>query len=153
MSRPTVVCLCGSTRFYQAFADSNLAETLAGRIVLSVGCHTHSDDALGIGQLSDIKRRLDELHLRKIDMCDEILVLNCGGYIGNSTWRELCYALGEGKRIRFLEPEAGKATMERIADAARSLARSGAHGDEPLNVETEVAEGIRRGAHLIRARK
>lgn len=72
--RPTIVCLCGSTRFSKAFQESNLRETLAGRIVLTIGCDVKSDDALGLGP--EVKAQLDELHLRKIDLADEILVLN-----------------------------------------------------------------------------
>ncbi len=101
--RPTIVCLCGSTRFSQQFADHNLYETLAGRIVLSVGCNTKSDDDLAKAGVEINKEALDTLHLWKIDMADEVLVLNVGGYIGESTRREVEYALRTGKRIRYLE--------------------------------------------------
>jgi len=47
---------------------------------------------------------LDELHLRKIELADEVLILNVGGYIGESTRRELQHAQQLGKRVRFLEP-------------------------------------------------
>lgn len=107
MKSPTVVCLCGSTRFWKAFQDSNLCETLDGKIVLSVACDTRSDQEL-FGQMTEfefdeIEAQLDELHLRKIDLADEILILNVGGYIGESTQRELDYARGQGKVVRFLE--------------------------------------------------
>lgn len=107
MSRPTIVCLCGSTRFGQAFHEANLKETLAGRIVLSIGVDTKSDaDLLLAGELTqDDKERLDELHLRKIDLADEILVLNVGGYIGQSTAREIAYAIDHNKPIRWLEDQ------------------------------------------------
>ena len=100
---PTIVTLCGSTRHgLDAFRRANLTETLAGRIVLSIGCDTKSDDALQL-QPGD-KERLDELHLRKIELADEVLILNVGGYIGESTRRELEHARRLGKPIRFLEP-------------------------------------------------
>lgn len=105
--RPEIVCLCGSTRFYEAFREANLRETLAGKIVLSIGCDTKSDGDLfkvSPEELADIKGRLDELHLRKIDMADRVLILNVGGYIGSSTANELAYARKHGKRIEFLEP-------------------------------------------------
>lgn len=105
--RPTVVCLCGSTRFGEAFQKANFDETIAGRIVLSIGCNLKSDDQLfedlTIEEKNLIKRNLDDLHKRKIDMADEILVLNVGGYIGESTKSEIHYAKTHGKRIRFLE--------------------------------------------------
>jgi hypothetical protein len=101
--RPTIVTLCGSTRLgLEAFQEANLRETLAGKIVLSIGCDTKSDDFLGLGP--DDKARLDELHLRKIDLSDEVLILNVDGYIGKSTRRELDYARKTGKLIRWLEP-------------------------------------------------
>jgi hypothetical protein len=99
--RPVIVCLCGSTRFCEAFHQANLSETLAGRIVLTVGCDFKSDEALGLS--TAVKERLDELHKRKIDLADEILVLNVGGYIGASTHSEIQYAVGHGKKVRFLE--------------------------------------------------
>ncbi|MGE0412000.1 MAG: hypothetical protein AB7I98_03990 [Verrucomicrobiales bacterium] len=103
-SFPTVVCLCGSTRFAEAFREANLRETLAGKIVLSVGCDTKSDaDLIALGELTPEKKaELDELHKRKIDLAEEILVLNVGGYIGDSTRSELAYAQAGGKRIRWL---------------------------------------------------
>lgn len=106
---PTIVCLCGSTRFSEAFREANLQETLAGKIVLSIGCDTRSDqDIFGHlpeEELERIKSRLDGLHLRKIELADEVLILNVGGYIGDSTRRELEYARKLGKIVRFLETE------------------------------------------------
>jgi hypothetical protein len=100
---PIIVCLCGSTRFGKTFKGANLRETLAGKIVLSIGCDFKSDDALGLTE--EDKKRLDELHKRKIDLADEVLILNVNGYIGDSTRSELEYAYKTGKRIRFLEKE------------------------------------------------
>jgi hypothetical protein len=100
--KPTIVCLCGSTRFMQAFQDANLRETLAGKIVLSIGCDTKNDQDLALGPVD--KTALDLLHLFKIDLADEILVLNVGGYMGESTQREIEYARMLGKRVRWLEP-------------------------------------------------
>lgn len=105
--KPIIVCLCGSTRFSEAFQQANLRETLHGRIVLSIGCDMRSDDEIfahkPADELAEIKAALDELHLRKIDLADEVLILNVGGYIGQSTARELAYAQAHGKRVRFLE--------------------------------------------------
>jgi hypothetical protein len=106
---PKVVCLCGSTRFGEAFQKANFDETVAGRIVLTVGCDTKADSELFADksevELREIKYKLDWLHLRKIDLADEILVLNIGGYVGESTRREILYADKRGKRIRWLEPD------------------------------------------------
>lgn len=98
--KPKVVCLCGSTQFKDAFIKANKEATLAGYIVLSVGFFVHTDDT-PISKKQ--KAALDELHLRKIDLADGIMVLNVGGYIGESTSREITYALEHGKVVTFLE--------------------------------------------------
>lgn len=107
--KPIVVCLCGSTRFKDAFTDAQLRETLSGRIVLTIGCSLRDDGEIFRGlsnsELHDVKSRLDELHKRKIDLADEVLILNVGGYIGDSTRSELLYAKELGKKIRWLEPD------------------------------------------------
>src|SRR6266705_1462992 len=91
---PTIVCLCGSARFSKAFQEANLKETLAGKIVLTIGCDMKSDGELfgSDEEKTSIKAMLDELHLRKIELADEVLILNVNGYIGESTKRELAYA-------------------------------------------------------------
>jgi len=101
---PQIVCLCGSTRFADAWITAHREESLAGRIVLSVGVMIHAGDA-PIREDGPEKRALDELHLRKIDLADEVLVLNVGGYIGESTRKELKYSRSVGKPVRFLEPD------------------------------------------------
>lgn len=104
--KPTIVCLCGSTRFKEAFDDANYHETMAGKIVLSVGFYMHaSGNRHGehVGATPEQKIKLDELHKRKIDLADEVLILNVGGYIGESTRSELEYAKECNKVIRFLE--------------------------------------------------
>ena len=103
--RPPIVVLCGSTRFWETFQKENLRLTLEGTIVLSVGGATTSDEEhLRHGVITEEdKIRLDELHKRKIDLADEVLVLNVGGYIGDSTKSEIEYALALGKPIVYLE--------------------------------------------------
>lgn len=108
IERPIIVCLCGSTRFWRTFQKAGLQETMAGKIVLSIGAASGTDDDhfgnLPREEYDRVKTMLDELHLRKIDLADEVLVLNLEGYIGESTRRELAYARASGKRIRFWEP-------------------------------------------------
>lgn len=104
-ARPRIVCLCGSGRFREAFEQAEAKETMAGCIVLTIGLNTK--DVARDPALSGMKPFLDELHLRKIDLADEVLVLNVGGYIGESTANEIRYAEQTGKPVRYLEtPEA-----------------------------------------------
>jgi hypothetical protein len=76
--------------------------------VLSVGFYPHASaehgHGEGVGHDSTEKVALDELHKRKIDLADEVLVLNVGGYIGSSTRSEIEYAEKLGRPVRYLEP-------------------------------------------------
>ena len=104
--KPKVVCLCGSTRFKDAFDEANYRETMMGRIVLSVGFFMHASGnkhGEDIGATPEQKIALDELHKRKIDLADEVLVLNINGYIGESTRSEIEYAEAHKKPVRYLE--------------------------------------------------
>lgn len=115
--RPLIVCLCGSTRFFAVFQEANLQETVSGKIVLSIGCDLRSDHQLWAdpSERENIKHRLDVLHCRKIDLADEVLILNVGGYIGNSTRREILYALSRGKPIRWWEPDSADSILAALS--------------------------------------
>lgn len=83
---------------------------MAGRVVLSVGFFAHRPEMVPVhgetvGITPEEKAMLDELHLRKIDLADGILVLNVGGYVGESTTNEIRYAMKHGKSVRWLEPD------------------------------------------------
>ena len=98
MDKPLVVCLCGSTRFEHEFIEANKNLTLAGFIVLTVGVFGHS---LSEPLSEETKIKLDELHKRKIDMCDIVYVINPNGYIGDSTNSEIVYASELDKTIYY----------------------------------------------------
>ena len=49
------------------------------------------------------KKLLDDIHKRKIDMSDEIYVINKGGYIGESTRSEIEYAKKKNKIVNYME--------------------------------------------------
>lgn len=101
--RPKIVCLCGSGRFRETFEQAEYDETLAGNIVLTIGCNMK--DIARCPELAHHKAMLDELHLRKIDLADEILVLDVDGYIGESTAREIAYVKSLNKPIRYWSEE------------------------------------------------
>jgi len=96
-----VITLCGSTRFKDAFLEAQKKLTLEGNIVISVGLFGHSGDEEVWA--SGMKEMLDDMHKRKIDMADEVFVINKGGYIGSSTQSEIEYAKAAGKAVRYLE--------------------------------------------------
>lgn len=103
-----VVTLCGSTRFKEQFMEAQKRLTLEGNIVISVGLFGHSGDQevwenMDEGTLTKTKEMLDDMHKSKIDMADEIFVINVNGYIGDSTCSEIEYAKAHGKKVRYLE--------------------------------------------------
>lgn len=103
MKAYNVITLCGSTKFKDEFIQVQKALTLQGHIVISVGMFGHSgDDEVW---KDGTKEMLDDMHKRKIDMANEIFVINKGGYIGSSTKSEIKYAIENKKGIRYLENE------------------------------------------------
>ena len=101
--RPEIVCLCGSTRFVDEMNAVNRDLTFAGAIVVAPGVFAHSRDA-DHEVTPEQKEALDALHLRKIDLADRVLVMNPGGYIGESTRREISYARATGTPVSFTDP-------------------------------------------------
>jgi hypothetical protein len=109
--KPTVICLCGSTRFADQHAVARWELEKQGAIVLMINyLPAWYADQQGwdgndhFGEKSGLKERLDELHMRKIDLADKVMVINVGGYIGESTRREIEYAESTGKPVEYLEP-------------------------------------------------
>ena len=96
-----IITLCGSTRFREEFTEAQKRLTLEGNIVISVGLFGHSGDSEAM--LAETKEMLDDMHKRKIDLADEIYVVNPGGYIGSSTRSEIDYAVQTGKVVNYLE--------------------------------------------------
>ena len=96
-----VITLCGSTRFKDEFLEVQKRLTLEGNIVISVGLFGHSGD--NEVWSAGTKEMLDDMHKHKIDMADEIYVINVGGYIGESTRSEIEYAKAAGKKVNYLE--------------------------------------------------
>lgn len=103
MDKPKIVVLSGSTRFREEFDKAAERFTLAGVIVLMPHVWVRSDPAYA--DISDEdKYNLDELHLHKIDMADELFVVNPEGYIGASTTKEIEYAIRTNTPVVYLVP-------------------------------------------------
>lgn len=101
VGRYKVITLCGSTKFKDEFLKEQKRLTLEGNIVISVGLFGHSGD--GEVWEANTKEMLDDMHKRKIDMADEIFVINKDGYIGSSTKSEIEYAIKTNKKVNYLE--------------------------------------------------
>lgn len=103
MMKPKIICYCGSLRVaLDAFKKAEYQSVIDGNIAL-LPCCMFVDIQREYGAESDYKVKADELHKRKIDICDEVFVLNVGGYIGESTRSEIKYAESISKPIKFLE--------------------------------------------------
>ena len=103
-----VITLCGSTKFKNEFLKVQKDLTLSGNIVISVGLFGYAGDSevwedMDERTLTKTKEMLDDMHKRKIDIADEIFVINVGGYIGESTKSEIEYAKSHGKKVNYLE--------------------------------------------------
>jgi len=98
-----VITLCGSTKFKDEYLYEQKRLTLEGNIVISVGLFGHSGDKEVWSE--GTKEMLDDMHKRKIDLADEIFVINVNGYIGQSTKSEIEYAKSTNKIIKYLNEE------------------------------------------------
>ena len=107
MDRTEIICLCGSTRFTYEMLIKQWELTKQRYIVVS-WCALPDDyyageDKSHIGDIEGVKEIVDEVHLRKIDLCDRVFVINKGGYIGESTTNEINYAKSIGKPVEYME--------------------------------------------------
>ena len=95
-----IITLCGSIKFKNEFMKVQEKLTLEGNIVFTPNFFNNiKKEEIRL----DTKKMLDEMHKQKKEMSDEIYVINCGGYIGESTKSEIEYAKTKGKKISYLE--------------------------------------------------
>lgn len=99
-ARPKIVCLCGSLRFSREFASERTRLTLELAIVLA------PEATEGPVLDPSLVRALGELHLRRIDLADEVRIVNPGGYIGEATRREIAYADALGTPVTYVDEPA-----------------------------------------------
>ncbi|MCJ7564561.1 MAG: hypothetical protein MUP52_08230 [Candidatus Aminicenantes bacterium] len=124
--RPMVVCFCGSVLFSEQMLVTAWEYAKAGIIVLgwcvlpdsyfAAFPGSRGDDGAGVhaAEKEGVKEALDELHKRKIDLADEVLVINVGGYVGDSTKSEIRYAIDHGKPVLWLEPDSAETILKGI---------------------------------------
>jgi hypothetical protein len=103
---PTV-CISGSSRFCDRIAVLAWDVEKSGEIALATHLlpfwYTPTTDHLAEEQ--ECAEALQELHLRKIELADRLLVANFEGYIGESTRAAIEHAQKLGKPIAYIEPE------------------------------------------------
>ena len=95
-----IITLCGSIKFKDEFMRIQEKLTLDRNIVLTpIFFNNIKKEEIDL----ETKKMLDEMHKQKIDISDEIYVINVGGYIGESIKSEIEYAKRKGKKISYLE--------------------------------------------------
>ena len=95
-----IITLCGSIKFKDEFLKVQEKLVLEGNIVFTPNFFNNiKKEEISL----ETKEMLDKMHKQKIDMSDEIYVINQGGYIGESTKLEIEYAKSKGKKVTYLE--------------------------------------------------
>ena len=120
-----VITLCGSTKFKKEFMRVQKDLTLQGNIIISVGLFGHADGDYQTVLTDEIKVMLDDMHKRKIDLADEIFVINVNGYIGSSTRSEIDYAITTNKKVNYLEDNELNNFMNTINNITETTADRG----------------------------
>lgn len=99
-----IITMCGSSKFCDIMAvcawlieKKEHAITLGLHLLPRWYCKV--DDHLA--ESEGVSEEMDKLTLKKIDMSDEVFVVNFNDYIGDSTRREVEYALSRKKTIRW----------------------------------------------------
>lgn len=104
--KPKIICICGSSRFCADIAIIKWELEKQGNI--AIGLHLLPDNYMPVkdhgAEYQGVANILDELHLRKIDLADEVFIANVNGYIGKRTAFEIIYATKKNKTIKYLEP-------------------------------------------------
>lgn len=95
-----IITLCGSIKFQEDFLKEQKRLTVEGNIVLIPNFFGSEDKEV---LTYEVLAMLKDMHFRKIDMADEIFVINKGGYIGASTKLEIEYAKQIGKIVKYME--------------------------------------------------
>ena len=99
MNRPKIVAITGSTKFKDDFRKVTAQETLAGNVVLTVHVFRHDQEWAHLTE--EQCANLDKLFQTFIDMCDELIVINTGGYIGDGTRRDIEKATELKKPVQY----------------------------------------------------
>ena len=123
MDNPKIVVLCGSSRYVDVMAVCAWEiERDEGAIALTLHLlpwwYTENCPPDHIAEAEGVAEAMDELHLRKINLVDEVFVVNCNDYIGESTRREIEYAQSKNIPLRwFTHDSVGERVSIRLSAA------------------------------------
>ena len=143
-----VITLCGSTKFEAEFAEVNQRLTMEGCVVISLGMFSLPDlpDYDWTVDSSDLKGRLGGVHFQKIRMADEVYIVDPGGYLGESTRREIAYAESLGKPVRYLSRE----RLARTGDGRESNRAVRKRRPMPNTVPESIGRAVTTSPDLLK---
>lgn len=120
-----VITICGSMKFKNQIIEAGEKLSIEGNIVLfpviliddkitfannippnkniNIWIEEPMIDNRNAWKYINAMPMLKDMHKHKIDMSDEIYVVNVNNYIGEDTLEEIEYAKSKGKRISYLE--------------------------------------------------
>ncbi len=111
--RVKVITICGSSKFVEVMAVvAWLLEKEENAITMDLHLLPYWYDG-GFGMCEDhlaehegVADQMDALHFKKIELSDEIFVIDINGYIGESTSKEIEHAISLGKKVRkYSDPD------------------------------------------------
>ena len=118
--KPKIVTLCGSSKYCDIMAvcawfieRDEKAITMGLHLLprwYPIKAESH------IAEMEGVAEAMDKLHLSKIDISDEIFVVNFDDYIGDSTRGEIEYTMKLNKPIRWF-------THDTIGDKVMAIIR------------------------------
>jgi len=108
-----IITIVGSMKFKKEMMEKYVDLSLRGYVVLLPVDLRNSKDVI---EPTEVKNILSTLHKQKIDLANEILVMNINGYMGQGTYEEIGYAFSRGKHIIFLEPNPIETTKGGISN-------------------------------------
>jgi len=122
--KPKIVVLCGSSRYVGEMAVCAwIIERDEGSVAMGLHLlpwwYSVGDIPDHLAEHEGVADAMDELHLRKIDLADEVFIVNKNDYIGDSTLREIEYAQSLGKILRwYMQDAVGKQVEDLLATTA-----------------------------------
>ena len=140
-----VVTMCGSSRFTDimgvcAWLIERDEKAITMGLHLLPEWYCKSDIPNHLAEHEGVASEMDTLHLRKIDISDEIFVINHRDYIGDSTRREIEYAISTGKVVRwFTHDDIGEKVRAIMDEVVATL---------PLD-NTVLSESVERCRHKL----
>lgn len=99
-----MITICGSTRFIEHMA---VCAWILERdeSVIVMGLHLlpkwYTDEKDHVAESEGVAEAIDALHRKKIELCDEVFVVDVDHYIGEATLKEVHYARVLNKLIRW----------------------------------------------------